>query len=212
MVYSQDRINSFNPDGIDAPFFTNHDTARGSGYFSYDEQKLKMAAGMNLTMNGSVFVYYGEEIGMRGSGIDENKRMPMLWSSIDETGITNPPANASAQDHKFPSVEEQLADKSSIINYFKRGLRLRNENPEIARGLITSIDAGDIDICAIKKTYEDSDIYIIYNISENEKIIQLNKDDFKYNGIRGYLATTSTEPTLEGDELSLPPYSIVLLK
>ena len=212
LVYSQDRINSFNPDGIDAPFFTNHDTARGSGYFSYDEQKLKMAAGMNLTMNGSVFVYYGEEIGMSGSGIDENKRMPMLWSNTDETGIPNPPANASTQDHKFPSVQEQLADESSIINYFKRGLRIRNENPEIARGFITSIDVGDIDICAIKKTYEDSDIYIIYNISENEKSIQLNMDDFNYDGIRGYLTTTSTDPTLEGDELTLPPYSIVLLK
>lgn len=212
LVYSQDRISSFNSNAIDAPFFTNHDTARGAGYFSYDEQKLKMAAGMNLTMNGSVFVYYGEEIGMSGSGIDENKRMPMLWSDTDEIGITNPPANASPQDHRFPDVQQQLADDSSIINYFKRGLRLRNENPEIARGFITAIDVGDIDVCAIKKTYQDSDIYIIYNISEQDKEIHFSKVDYGHDGIRGYLATTDIAPTLKGDALMLPPYSIVLLK
>lgn len=33
-----------------------------------DPDKIKTAAGLLMTMNGSPFVYYGEEIGMNSSG------------------------------------------------------------------------------------------------------------------------------------------------
>lgn len=54
-----------------------------------DPDKIKTAAGLLMTMNGSPFVYYGEEIGMNSSGTkDENKRIPMVWSKTDTTGMT----------------------------------------------------------------------------------------------------------------------------
>ena len=49
-------IHSNNKNAIDAPFLTNHDTARAAGYFSGDSDKIKMAAGMILTMQGSPFI------------------------------------------------------------------------------------------------------------------------------------------------------------
>ncbi len=47
----------------------------------YKAAQIKTAGAMNLMMSGNVFLYYGEEIGMKGSGKDENKRAPMQWSS-----------------------------------------------------------------------------------------------------------------------------------
>lgn len=87
LLKNQQKINENTDHGIDASFFTNHDVARAVGYFAYNEEKIKMAAGMNLMMSGCTFTYYGEEIGLTGSGIDENKRAPMYWNDSGE-GMT----------------------------------------------------------------------------------------------------------------------------
>ena len=31
-------------------------------------------------MTGNAFIYYGEELGMKGAGRDENRRAPMYWN------------------------------------------------------------------------------------------------------------------------------------
>ena len=76
---------SFNENFINAPFYTNHDMARSAGYYANDDgSRTKLAGALNLLMTGNAFVYYGEEIGMKGSGRDENKRAPMYWISEEE--------------------------------------------------------------------------------------------------------------------------------
>lgn len=209
----QELIKKNNENGIDAPFFTNHDTDRAAGYFKHDSTKIKMAGAMNLLMNGSSFLYYGEEIGMSGSGRDENKRAPMYWSDTDTKGMTKGPAKMELVEHKFPSIEEQQKDPMSIFHFFKQAIRLRNENPEIARGQVAYISSvTDEAICAISKTYQDSKIYILYNISPEEKQVTLSKSELAYDGIRGYLTTNGAPVTLENETISLPAYAIAILK
>ncbi|MFZ2537494.1 MAG: alpha-amylase family glycosyl hydrolase, partial [Oscillospiraceae bacterium] len=207
-------IKEKNPNGIDAPFFTNHDTARAAGYFAGDEKKIKLAWGMNLMMNGSAFVYYGEELGMSGSGIDENKRAPMVWSDTNKVGMTFGPPNMQEQQHKFSAVDVQLKDENSILNYVKRAVRIRNENPQIARGELQHIGGvADIDICAIEKTYGNSAIVLLYNISDQTKSVNLLKSDIYATEIRGYLSTSELDVvTLNNGTVTIPPYSIAILK
>lgn len=213
MLQVQNGLKRYSNTAIDAPFFTNHDTARAAGYFSGDSNKLKMAAGMNLMMNGSTFVYYGEEIGMSGSGRDENKRAPMVWAAANNTCMTVGPKDMETVTHKYGSVEEQMQDPLSIYNYYKRAIRLRNENPEIARGEISIMkDIKDMDICAITKTYEDDQIVMLYNFAKEVKEVKISKDAYGYEGIRGYLTVNGEEVILEGENIILPPYSIVILK
>ena len=213
MVTVQDKFKSFNENAIDASFFTNHDTARAAGYFSYNEDKIKMAAGMNLMMAGNSFVYYGEELGMSGSGRDENKRAPMYWSTTNLTGMTSGPKEMESVTHNFGTYEEQVNDPMSIYNYYKRAVRLRNENPEIARGTTQVIDGLNQDeIAAITRTYEDSSVAILYNLLEEEVQVKLTDADLNIDVIRGYLSTNGAAVTLDGDVLTMPPYSIVFLK
>ncbi len=199
---------------IDAPFISNHDTTRISAQCVNDEDQMKMSAGMLLTMNGSPYVYYGEEIGMNSMGTkDENKRLPMQWSVTDTQGITTPPDNADPVEQKFPPVDVQMKDPLSLYNYYKRAVRIRNENPEIARGDMNVIEElCTKDISAIKKVYEGSEIVILYNINTEPANISLKDAGLTDFNIRGYLSVDGNAVTMSEGVVSMPKYSIVILK
>lgn len=215
MIAYQTEFSQMYEDYIDAPFITNHDTGRVSNALLSDENDVKMAGGLLMMMNGSPFVYYGEEIGMSSKGTkDENKRLSMYWSDTNEEGMTTGPENADEGIvSSFASVEEQLEDETSILNYYKRALQLRNENPEIARGTITLVDA----LCnehqaALLKTWEDSTIAIVYNTSDEEMRIDLTGTELEEMDIRGYLTLNDEEIVLENSTLIMPGQSICILK
>ncbi len=208
---------------IDAPFLSNHDTGRIAGFVSYDEDKIKLAGAINLLMNGSAFLYYGEEIGMTGAGEDVNKRAPMYWCDNEEKnqennedeinvlkqGITAPPPGMGEVEHRFGSYISQKDNQYSIYNYYRQLIHIRNKYPEIARGTVeVMFEITDGDICAIKKEYNKNTIYVIYNISNEEKAINLMKDGYR---IAESLMTGKEEAGIKGDTLNLPAYGIVVL-
>ncbi len=212
---TQEDVLAANPNGIQAPFLGNHDLDRAAAFLAYKENEIKFAQGLLSMMNGSTFVYYGDEIGLGGIGADENKRSPMIWSSTDDTGLTKGPVNMSAANviNKFASVEEQEKDPQSILNYVKQGMKLRNIFPEIARGTIETIDAGDEEICAISKEYNGSKIIILANCDkQNPKAVKLDRNQYAYTCIQGQLTVTAEEPYQVEDTIVLPPNAIVILK
>ena len=87
-------IRAVSPASLDAPFLTNHDLARSRGMVRSKMEPMKAAAMLYLLLPGRPFIYYGEEIGMSGSGRDENKRLPMLWSAQNEAANCLPPAES----------------------------------------------------------------------------------------------------------------------
>ena len=215
MLSCQEDYSASNPDYIDAPFITNHDMGRVANMLMNDPNKLKMTGGLLLTMSGSPFVYYGEEIGMKSSGSkDENKRLPMVWSKNDTTGMPNGPTAADKGIvSAFPGVDEQLNDEYSILNYYKRALRIRNENPAIARGTIKMIASlCDGHQAAITKTWEGSTIGIVYNTSDEVKVVDITGTDLEKMGIRGYLTVNGEIITLADGKLTMPAKSICILK
>ncbi len=240
MAGYQADFSAANPDYIDAPFITNHDMGRAANALRQDENDLKMACGLLMTMNGTPYVYYGEEIGMSSSGTkDENKRLPMLWTngtaaSADGTngaaaertgeatgsadgiasGMTRGPRDADPGiTSAFPGVDVQLNDPYSILNYYKRALRIRNENPAIARGSISIIEAlTDGHQAAITKTWNGTTIGIIYNTSDEPMAIDLTGTELAEMGIRGYLTVDGSEVTLSGGMLALPGQGICILQ
>ena len=204
-----------NPDYIDAPFITNHDMGRVANALRNDPDDLKMAGGLLMTLSGNPFVYYGEEIGMSSAGTkDENKRLPFIWSDTDTTGMTKGPKDAEAGiTSAFAGVEEQQADSDSILNYYKRALRLRNENPELARGTIEAVEAlRDGHQAVITKTWEDSTIAVVYNTSDEAIEVKLTGSAIDSMAIRGYLTLHGEAITLENGVLTMPAQSICIMK
>ena len=204
-----------NPDYIDALFLTNHDMGRVAEVCVNNEKNMKMSAGLMMMMNGSPFVYYGEEIGMNStSDKDENKRLPMYWSDLLRAGVTDGPPNCNLGiESSFEAVDEQLKDGYSLLNYYRHAIRLRNENPEIARGEIKKIDALCTDTYGVMtKTWEGSTIAIAINNKDEEVQITLTESEIAEMKIRGYLTLQGEEITLKDGVLTMPAKSICILK
>lgn len=204
-----------NPNYIDAPFLTNHDMGRVAEACVNNEKNMKMAAGLMMMMNGSPFVYYGEEIGMNStSDKDENKRLPMYWSDLVRAGTTDGPPDCNLGiESSFEAVDEQLKDGYSLLNYYRHAVRLRNENPEIARGEIKKIDSLCTDNYGVMtKTWEGSTIAIAINNKDEEVQITLTESEISEMKIRGYLTLQGEEIILKDGVLTLPAKSICILK
>ena len=211
----QNAIREYREDAIDAPFFVNHDMARAAGYMQYDERKVKMAAPLNILMSGSAFVYYGEEIGMTGSGKDENKRAPMYWSAdASAEGMTRGPLDMEPQENQFACAEEQMKAEDSIYSFYKDTILLRNQNPEIARGTVARLEeVEDQDIAAISKTYDGKTIYLLYNISEtDEKQVTMSAEQYGELEIAGYLSVDGGAVTMKDGVVTMPSYSVAVLR
>ena len=208
-------FSSYNENYIDALFLTNHDMGRVAEACANNEKTMKMSAGLMMMMNGNPFVYYGEEIGMNStSDKDENKRLPMYWSDVVLAGTTDGPPECNLSiESSFEAVDEQLKDGYSLLNYYRHAIRLRNENPEIARGEIKKIDALCTDTYGVMtKTYEGSTIAIAINNTDEEVQIPIGDSELAEMGIRGYLTLQGEVITLKDGVLTMPAKSICILK
>lgn len=124
-------------------FFTcNHDNPRMSAW--YDELELKINFCTIFTLPGVPFLYYGDEIGMRYMGELTSKeggfsrtgsRTPMQWTNGKNKGFS------TADEEKLylpvdskenaPTVESQMADKTSLLHTVKDIIKIRKDNPEL---------------------------------------------------------------------------------
>ena len=201
-----------NPDYIDAPFLSNHDVGRIAGFVSRDPCKTKLAGAMNLFMSGSAFIYYGEEIGMIGSGDDPSKRAPMVWNNARNDGTTAAPPGCSVpQEYPFGSLEDQVDDASSIYNYYRQAIAIRNALPVISHGKTTAETALNLGcVSAQRKTWNGETCIILMNI--NKGSAQVNLTNYADWTLVTSLSADGNPIALEGTTLSLPAYGIAILQ
>lgn len=207
----QQMLQAVNKNAVDAPFLSNHDQDRSAGYFSGNVTKMKMAAALYLFMDGGPFLYYGEEIGMTGSGRDENKRGPMYWSASVKTGMTAGPAGMTENEHLLPAADEQLRDPQSLLSFYKSAIHLRERFPAVARGEI-SVPSGiaNPEVCAIRKTWQGQSVLLVYNLASSEQTLDVSAFA-KGARLEGQLSAGTAKVKLGGSRLRLPSMSLAVL-
>lgn len=214
MVRAEEVYGEANPNHVDAPFYTNHDMGRSAGYYALDEGPVtKMAYALSLFMPGDSFVYYGEEIGMKGSGRDEDKRAPMYWSDdADAPGMCAGPPDMDEVQMKFPSLEDQMEDDLSLWRWFTEVIRVRKAFPAIARGVTEPVDAiSDESVaCFIRRSVDDEEVLVVMNLRGEavEKDVSTVSDGLRLAAVLG---TNEESISYEDGIISLPPYSIAVL-
>ena len=218
MIKADELFSGNNPNYINAPFYTNHDIPRSAGYYSGEHRVdlIKLAGAMNLLMSGNAFIYYGEELGMKGSGRDENKRAPMQWTKDNNAaGMCKGPKDMEEFEMMYGTLEEQADDKNSIYNYYKNAIKLRHVFPVIARGKtklyegFENLDSETVSTFT-RNMADDSyePVLIVINTSENNISQKLGKD---YTKLGSFLVTGEKEVTIKDGILNLPSFSIAIL-
>ena len=208
-------IEQISPNAILTPFITNHDMNRAAGFLSVADYEMQVAANLYILSYGNPFIYYGEEIGMKGSrtteNTDANRRLAMLWGDNDT--VSDPVGTTyDKKNQDNGTVKSQLRDKESLLNHYKKLIMIRKANPEIARGYYTPIVfAGWYNFGGFLSTYEDSTVGVFHNTGEIEIIIDLSVYiNFNFESISAYIGYGKAE--LSGQTLKISPFTSVVLK
>jgi len=208
VVKYNEMIKKVNPESLNAVFISNHDQGRSAGYFkSTQTEYLKMMASIYLLMPGRSFVYYGEEIGMRGSGKDENKRLPMIWDNSDKTGLTLGPSAADYKPENIVGVKQQATDKDSLYNHYKQLISIKNKYDVITDGMLELLNV-DSHVYALRSYSESEDVIVLHNLSDKE--IKLDYDFSKYK-IAEQVYNGSKTKAILNNELTIFAYNTVVL-
>jgi alpha-glucosidase len=142
---------------------SNHDVARHATRYDdplLGDARARLAALLLLTLRGTPFLYYGEEIGMRNVEISPERvrdplartlhpslsrdpeRTPMQWDAGPNAGFTTgEPWLPIAPDGAQRNIEAQRADRASLLWLYRDLLALRRDTPALERGSWRALDA-----------------------------------------------------------------------
>lgn len=192
---------------IEAPFIGNHDTGRAAGILAMKEEKVKFGYGLLSLLSGSTFAYYGDEIGMIGSGVDPNKRIGMLWTEDKLDGYCANPPGTTSTEYVFADVKTQQADQYSILNYYKNANYIRSSYDAIKKGDYKFVDHDSITI--LTKTYNDEKVIIAINFSKDEQSADLGS---KYNVKETLKVSKDSKVKISGNNIKMSGYSIAIIE
>ena len=127
--------------------------------------------------------------------------------------------NGIGDEHEAPTyggVKQQLADEDSLLNHYRRIIKIKNQNPEIARGTITGqVNFDNKAVGAFKTEYNGSTLIIAHNFNKTTDVtITITDEMMKNPTVRADLLTDGSDTHLEvkDGKVVLPPHSTVILK
>ncbi|MBR3740699.1 MAG: hypothetical protein IKN04_09615 [Clostridia bacterium] len=173
----QEKISALRADAANVFFIANHDTDRSAGYLTVASGQAKVAANLYLLSPGSPFIYYGEEIGLRGSrggaNTDANRRLAMLWGDGDT--VRDPVGSTYDASKQTPYAVKDLEKMSdSLYTYYKRLIMIRKANPEIARGEYAALSFQDTKAGGFTVTWEGKTVAVLHNTANSAAKLDLS--------------------------------------
>ena len=211
----QQKVTNIRKDAMISCFLSNHDQDRSAGYITADNQR-KMAASLYLLTPGTPVIYYGEEIGIKGSGDspeDANRRLPMKWGDIWTCKV--PSYATYSYDVDSNTVYDQVRDENSLMRHYANVLSIRNRYPAIARGTYTGIFTGKSTFGGFQISYNGEKLMLLHNTSPTETV---TIDLKTISNLSGYSAFELLEvvgvndATISGTTLTIGPQTTVLFK
>jgi alpha-glucosidase len=217
---------------------SNHDIPRAYdrlGDGRHNEEIAKLLATMLLTLRGSPFLYYGEEVGMQTTEpktIDEvrdpvgrrywpankgrdGERTPMQWNAEPNAGFTTStpwlkvPAAAAVRN-----VAAQTAAPDSILNFYRRLITLRRHSAALLDGDYQAIGA-DPHVYAYRRRMAQQAMVVALNMSNEPRTLNLDGTAGQRTTLRLRLSSRTdaqTGHTLTSDVLRLAPYEAIVLE
>ncbi|MCB0652216.1 MAG: alpha-glucosidase [Saprospiraceae bacterium] len=239
---------AFARNGWQSIFLANHDNARMVNRYVSNKPEFRAAASKMLntfilSMRGTPYCYYGDELGMTNIGFDkiedykdiaalngykkvvheggdidlfmkklkyfsrDNGRTPMQWDASENAGFsTAAPWLTVNPNYVKLNVVYQEQDPNSCLNYFRKMVKLRKENPILIYGTYQLLQREHPQIYAYTRTLDNQKVLILLNFSQENASIELEEA-----GLAGDLLINNYE-SLErnGKTISLQPCQAVI--
>lgn len=156
------------PANRNATFLSNHDQNRIASELRSDPAALRLAAFLLLTLPGTPFLYYGEEIGLPGTKPDERIRTPLPWTAQDPGRgfTTGTPWQSFADAPAGTNVAAQAADPGSLLATYRALIAARNGDPALRGGGAVPLATGSEAVGAWLRTTADRTVLVVANLSD----------------------------------------------
>ncbi len=205
-------INAISTNALPTLFISNHDMDRAAGYLTMASGRMKVAASLYLLSPGSPFIYYGEEIGLRGSrggaNTDANRRLAMLWGDGD---TVKDPVGSTYTKQTTYSAKDLARMSDSLLNHYKQLIMIRKANPEIARGEYKALAFENTKVGGFTSTWNGSTVAVIHNTTDGDKTVDLAQvTDMTFDTLAAVAG--AGQATLDGTVLTIAGQTSVVLR
>lgn len=239
---------AFSEKGWLAIFLSNHDNSRLVNRFGNPSPEFRtvstqMLNTFLLSMRGTPYTYYGDELGMtnidmptikeyvdvaalgeyqrtkaNGGDLDEfmkqlnynsreNSRTPMQWNDEKNAGFsTGNPWKKVNENFTKINVAAQDKDPNSVLNHFRKMVKLRNENKIMVYGDYQLLDEDNNETYAFTRTLDGRELLILLNFTDHD-----SKIDFpETKKIEATLINNYNSLSNNNGIITLKPYQAVI--
>jgi alpha-glucosidase len=158
----------------------NHDTQRLASRIPRID--LPLVAVLLLTLRGTPFLYYGDELGMEnvqippeairdpwekvdpGRGRD-GARTPMPWDESNFAGFSQQQPWLPMAGHKETNVTSLRCDETSLLHVYRELIRIRKSRPALAMGTLEIPESDQPELLAFRRCLGTEQLVVALNFS-----------------------------------------------
>jgi alpha-glucosidase len=222
-----------------ANVLSNHDQSRqasrlaASAGITDTDAVARAAAVVLLTIRGTPFLYYGEEIGLRDVAVPADEiidpparralvdpdfewwnrdqcRAPMPWTAEPGHGFTTGrPWLRFGDDAATRNVVAQQDDPASVLSTYRRLIGLRRSHEALRSGTLRLIETGDPDVLAWNRQSDDERILVVVNFAADRRSMAMPETG---GGRWVAIGGSAVDPAVPGQDgrLGLRPIEAVI--
>jgi maltose alpha-D-glucosyltransferase / alpha-amylase len=177
--------------------------------------RIHLAHSILLTIIGSPFLYYGDEIGM-GDDIWRNDRdgvrTPMQWDGSENAGFSAarpdhlyaPPITEGDFDYSKVNVQSQNKDPESLLSWIRNCLQIRRQHPAFSRGTLTLLALEPKSVLAYLREYKGETLLVLNNLSDESAYVSL---EYSVPGDVQYVELLGSE-AIRGDSSRISVFNL----
>ena len=139
-------------------------------------RQMELFIALLLSLPGTPILYYGDEIGMGDNVYVRDRdgvRTPMQWnadrcggfSRADFAQLYLPPLMDPVYGYQACNVEQQQRSESSLLQWVRRFVRVRQAHPVFGRGDFTIVEVNNPSVFAFVRSSADEEVLCVNNLS-----------------------------------------------
>lgn len=148
-------------------------------------RQMELLYGLLLSLPGTPFLYYGDEIGMGDNLFATDRdgvRTPMQWNGDRNAGFSRadfaqlylPPLMDPLYGYQACNVEQQERAETSLLQWLRRFLRIRQAHPVFGRGQFELVQVSNPSIFGFVRSSETETILCVNNLSRFAQPVSLD--------------------------------------